>query len=134
MEFLSTGQMIERLNIGDRAERHHQNRGTEHHIIVEKTASGSIVVVHNGVHQNRVGKLLSLSARVMTYQWRVTPKFFSFEEAMKAHLEGKTVAYHHCDELIYEFKCDGATDQFKQLYHDSIYLQELIKGNWTIKN
>lgn len=134
MELLSTGQMIERLNIGDQAEYKHQERTTDHHLIVQKTASGSIVVVYNGIHENRVGKLLTLSAKVMTYQWRVIPQFFSFEEAMKAHLEGKTVAYHHSDELVYEFNCDGATDQFKQLYHDSIYLQELIKGNWSIKN
>lgn len=55
-------------------------------------------------------------------------------EAMEAHQEGKTITYHHDEFLKYTFVCESEPHQFASLYHDSIYLHELIDGKWTIEN
>lgn len=135
MELLRTGQMIDQLRIGEEAEYKHEDRISDFHLVVQKTISGSIIVIKNGKDKEYVGKELPLNAKVMSYKWTITPKYVTWEKAMKAHKEEKkTIVYHQDDELKYEFKHSLDTGQFEKLSNDNICLHELLRGNWTIEN
>ncbi|MNG16971.1 hypothetical protein D3C84_1009250 [compost metagenome] len=52
---------------------------------------------------------------------------------MSAHGCGKTVTYHHRDELEYYFENNLEVGQFDGLSNDNICLHELIEGKWSIE-
>lgn len=132
---LSTGQMIEQLRVGDEAEYKYSDKMVDYHLIVQKLASGAIVVVKNGDHKAYIGQELVLNAKVMSYTWTLYSKYVSFYEAMKAHeQEKKTITYHQSDELKYTFVHELVTGQFEGLSNDNLCLYELIEGKWTIDN
>ncbi|WP_163526646.1 hypothetical protein [Halobacillus ihumii] len=126
-EWLTTGQIIDRLKIGQIAE-------SESGDLVEwAPQTGDLRFAPSGdkfrknEHSRRMNKVY------LNERWRIQPKYVSFGEAMIAHSKKKTVTYHHNDELRYRFEHSLDTGQFKELSSDNLCLHELIEGKWTIE-
>lgn len=79
-EWLTTGQMIDKLEVGEIAE------GSTHWE-VKRLPDGRIVELNSG-------DTFGLDVSFLNEQWRILPNFVSFEEAMKALKEGKPVYCH----------------------------------------
>lgn len=82
-EWLTTGQMIDRLKVGEIAEDKNGDK-----IFIEK--DGSLRTLPN--HQ-----IVTMSDYTMLSKWRILPKYVTFSEAMKAIEEGKNVICHFED-------------------------------------
>lgn len=113
-EWLTTGQMIEKLKVGQVAESHSQG-----YIRVIKNEDGSIT-------HDDVGGNLVIGSGVADLDWRIVPKYVSFVNAMKAVEEGKTAVLHgHYGAKTY-FNQDGLGFKAEYLFGD------LLNGKWTI--
>lgn len=129
-EWITTGQMIDRLKVGELAE---SNERAD--LRVKNTAIGILYVNDEGERDKRKGidgYFFVNGSYIKNMKWRILPNYVSFEEAMKAHKEKKTVTYHD-EELKYTFEYGLDPQQFEQLYYDSISLHELVEGKWTIE-
>ena len=128
-EWLTTGQMIDQLKTGDIAEGVEGfYKGTK----LEKTDCGEILYL-NRDKSHSINNFFELNCFTDKAKWRIIPKFITFGEAMIAHSNKRTVAYHHDQETKYIFEHSLEPNQFKELYEDSICLHELVNGNWTIE-
>lgn len=127
MELLTTGQMIDKLNIGDVAE-FTDCTGVEF-------KKQKVTRNQNGLIWKDTGNTLEMSNFISKVKWRIIPHYVSYEIAMKAHKEEKkTIVFHYDDELEYEFKHELETGQFDRLASDNLCLYELLEGKWSIKN
>jgi hypothetical protein len=134
-EYLTTGQMIDKLRLGEVAVNQEGYK--------VKYGENGLNLLFFLPHEepsepNIMGdadKFIIHALWVKKDKWHITPKFVSFEEAMEAHKEEKkTVVYHHDDELKYEFKHELETGQFDKVSDDNICLYELLEGKWTIEH
>jgi hypothetical protein len=98
-EWLTTGEMIDRLKVGEVAEA---VSGMVKGWKVEKLPAdenfGERIVWRDvlGVDRN----VIQLNENVINAKWRILPKYVSFEEAMKALMNGKTVWLWQGDEKV----------------------------------
>ncbi|UAT29453.1 hypothetical protein K7T73_12670 [Bacillus badius] len=118
-EWLTTGQMIDQLQVGERVE-------AEDGSIAEKLADGEIRWVDNGCVTVR------MSAQNINSRWRILPQYVSFEEAIKARKEGKGIKLHRKNETTYI--SSGSSMKLKDGWLAHLTLDDLIKGDWTIEN
>ncbi len=126
MEALTTGEMLTKIKQRERA---YVPEGFLAGVEVEKSDYNEIIVKH-GPNE---GGPLQLRYHEMHAKWLIKPYYVSFDEAMEAHSEKKTVIYHHDDESQYRFEYSLEPGQFEKLYFDSITLHELVEGKWTIE-
>lgn len=121
-EWLTTGQMIDTLKVGEVAES--PDRGYE----VQRTERGIVFSDRNPLEINSIA---------IDCKWRILPKFVSFDDAMKAHEAGMVVFYHgHID--VVELWDKLLPDQ-KHIRVSSTDLGEysllgMWKGKWTIED
>jgi hypothetical protein len=116
-EWLTTGQMIDRLKVGEVAEARPWDGMPIGKIRVTKTYDGAICFENSN-------DCLSLNQLNTSLQWRILPRYVSFEEAMKAFKEGKRVALY----------ISGYKETFRLNEElDSLTLRDLIEGKWTIE-
>lgn len=95
-EWLTTGQMIDQLKVGERAECKAWETW------VTRTNSGFWESDSMGCLKNR----LKIDNEVLETTWRIIPQYVSFEEAMKALQEGKIVNVF-MDGKKYRFKAEN---------------------------
>lgn len=127
MELLTTGQMIDNLNIGDEAE-FTDCAGAEF-------KKQKVIRNENGIFWKETGNVFEVSDFISKVKWRIIPHYVSYEVAMKAHKEEKkTIVYHYDGELKYEFRHELETGQFDKLASDNLCLYELLEGKWSVKN
>ncbi|WP_077623818.1 hypothetical protein [Sediminibacillus massiliensis] len=134
-EWLTTGEMIDRLKVGERAELESakcipSNYGPSYKHVIKKE-DGDIRWCKND------GSLpspspLQIFGHVLTWKWRILPNYVSFEEAVRALKDGKRVALWN-----------ERTNEFLTSFNKSISIQFLegtglsfdkwINGKWTIE-
>jgi hypothetical protein len=90
-EWLTTGEMIDRLKVGEEAETHPDDV----YVRVKRFENGiyRMYVVggeSTGIVEGDEGPL-RLNDMYIKLRWRILPRYVSFEEAMKALMNGKTV-------------------------------------------
>lgn len=125
-EWLTTGQVIDRLRIGEEA-FNQDGYG------IKYGHKGDLLYFEKGKEPNSEDKFAAYYPFVRNDKWRINYLFVSFDEAQKAHAEeGKTIIYWHSEEQKYRFVY-GEYGQFKQLADDGIELHELVEGEWTIE-
>ncbi len=115
---LSLGQMIDELNIGDKAIG---SDGT----VVRKGESGSIIRV-NGV--GRYVGYITAQGRYLNQKWDIVPKTVSFDEAKRAYTCGDTI------------RCEWGKDPYGEPYVEyyridnekDISFEMILFGKWTI--
>lgn len=115
-EWLTTGQMIDRLKVGQVAEG---MTYWEVKKIVNGCGYDSIVEVNSG-------EQVKMSESFLEEKWRILPNYVSFEEAMKAFKQDEEICLWLGDK---DFK-------FATKYHhtlNDLNLSDLIHGKWTIE-
>ncbi len=123
-ELLTTGQMIDRLKVGEIAVGDVSELGTVIQVI--KRESGGIKLLEDGFGE----RTLMLDGGVVdSVKWRIEPKCVSFEEAMLAMTEGKTVAFYSKDgsKRVTELDAYAGFNRYEFAWRD------FIEGKWTIE-
>ncbi|WP_442638059.1 hypothetical protein [Rossellomorea marisflavi] len=124
MKGLTTGEMLDRLFIGDVA-----------------TNQDNVTVFYNDKGDLQTSRPDTEAVEryefslkdVAKDKWDITHSFVTFQEAMQAFEDNKTVIFHLHEDSLYTFNPqDGG--RFKDLSNDSIELRELIVGRWIIVN
>lgn len=130
MKNLTTGEMVNRLNGGDRAVN---QRG----IVVGYDSSGRLLSwrEEDEMPTDYLGNEFQLdSFHVGTDMWDITPQFVTFFEAQEAFMKHKkTIIFYQHEELQYTFVPEKY-GHFQQLGNDGVDLGELIEGRWIIVN
>lgn len=130
MKNLTTGEMIDRLNMGDTA----LNESGQ---VVKYNQHGILVMWHEGEVEPSLREEVPFEITVSSVgeeKWDITPHFVTFQEAQEAYMnENKTIIFYQTESLQYPFT-PGKYGQFQSLGNDDINIGELIKGNWIIVN
>ena len=130
-EWLTTGEMVDRLKEGEVAE---QLIG-DFTYRVKKADTGSIMCLDS--NGKIPGRHLSLEGSIVKGKWRILPNYVSFEEAMKALKEGENVYFHNSrnesrDKVLVT---SGIFEREMESFAISEYsLRELIEGKWSIES
>lgn len=131
-ELLTTGQMIDRLKVGQIAEIVECKYNTRfHRTKVKRNNSGHLVYSEKLPHKWD-DTPIQMTDLVFKCKWRILPDYVSFEEAMQAVREGKQVAYHvRRDHSII---IDSTT--FVQIFEeeDGLTFSDLLMDGWTIQD
>ncbi|WJQ02882.1 hypothetical protein QT236_14485 [Geobacillus stearothermophilus] len=128
-EWLTTGEMIDRLKVGEVAEGV-DSLGKEY--CVTKTEYGMSFCSSTG--DTRGYLEFTLNKNILGARWRILYRFVSFEEAMKALKEGKSVAFHaeNANRPITFDESYPLTGFYDD--HDLfIDFSDLLEGKWTIE-
>jgi len=113
-ELLTTGQMIDRLKPGEVAESKNRKAYYDSNcqLIVESKLTGE-------------KEPFTIWSGDKSPIWRILPKYVSFEEAMKAYAEGKTIrSYYNGESKTYNI------NDFDVL---TINVERIRNGKWTIE-
>jgi hypothetical protein len=128
-EWLTTGEMIDRLKVGEEAETHPDDV----YVRVKRFENGiyRMYVVggeSTGIVEGDEGPL-RLNDMYINLRWRILPRYVSFEEAMKALADGKKVSV-----LIEGNKIPLVIekDSFVRFFSGRKWI-DLINGKWTIE-
>ncbi|WP_106494913.1 hypothetical protein [Lentibacillus sp. Marseille-P4043] len=125
-EWLTTGQMIDRLKVGGVAVGDASELGIEVKVFKDKT--GHIKLCDSE------GLMMLSAGFVDSVQWRILPNHVSFEEAMRAYKKGKVVNFYyegiHTAVINPEFYDKESLDE---LLLSDFTLKELLEGKWTIE-
>lgn len=140
-KLLSTGEMIDKLKVGETAKLH------EKHIKgVEDIVYDAVTRDHQGIRWTRSDKEelsdkpLYLNDIVINYVWRILPNYVSFSEAMKAVEEGKDVHCQYNDESI---TLKSYNNRIGSICFDKhcvggggaeIKIAWIVAGKWTIED
>ncbi|MBT2215865.1 hypothetical protein KK120_08885 [Virgibacillus dakarensis] len=121
-EWLSTGEMIDQLKVGEIA----RNDNDSNTIFVKKSKTGSFYkCFENGVARESV----FLVGSFVDSKWRILPKYATFGEAMIS-LSGNKMVYFHPkkNESI-------SVNKYSTLqgWLSNYTWEQLIEGNWTIE-
>ncbi|WP_141554326.1 hypothetical protein [Virgibacillus ndiopensis] len=121
-EWLTTGQMIDKLKVGEVAKR----KNSDLHIKKVTSSIHKFCTEDGDVSGFRE---VTLDGMIVGHKWTILPNYVSFEDAMKALKEGKKV------KVIYP---NGEHDHIygKQsgvLLTGTIW-DELFEGKWTVED
>lgn len=124
-ELLTTGQMIDQLEVGQFAK---SDQGRK----VMKTKIGAIVEVIDVDNCGNRYEDVMLRPITIKSKWRILPQYVTFEEAMKAANEGKTVQVHpiHDEKEMPPIKFDNNLSVEERLHYYT--WGEIVKFNWSI--
>lgn len=125
-ELLTTGEMIDRLKVGEIAEVVKVPFG--------EALLGDKVVFHcdSLVYQDTKQHFM-LNDFTREMRWRILPNYISFEEAMQGLREGKSVSFHSDGK---KFTIEPHEADMKRIssYQIGVFgLFTLLEGKWTIK-
>ena len=120
-ELLTTGEMIDRLKVGEVAEV--ANKPFEQ----LETKGKTVAYDQQCIKWQDSFQELFINSYTTKLMWTIRPKYVSFEEAMKAVSEGKTAVMHRWGKQKTYFNKDGAGAKVKYEFN------ELLNGKWTIE-
>lgn len=126
---LTTGEMIDQLKVGEIA------------VVRDNLLSPDIknlednVIFDGYMYHWDDGSRFQLNEVTAKIKWEITakpPKYVSFEEAMKARKENKGIRFHpsHNSKI---YVIPDSNLKFKDGWFANHTLDDLINGNWTIK-
>ncbi|WP_085521388.1 hypothetical protein [Tuberibacillus sp. Marseille-P3662] len=129
-EFLTTGQMVDRLKVLDVAKG---ISGIDGHIQYLTLRNDGVITDcdRDGNEYGESPELMILNRNMRNKRWRILPRYVSFEEAMKAIGEGKTVKFHESPSkeiIVDQYVCLGIFEE------DGIAFRDLFDGQWTIED
>ncbi|KNE19058.1 hypothetical protein [Virgibacillus pantothenticus] len=112
-KLLTTGEMIDRLKVGE----------------IAQDKNGATVRRGNHGLETREGRFINCNYLFLSQKWRILPIYASFDEAMKALKDGKTVAYLDDFGNRNPIKKETALGAIKPLVVDFEYL---FNADWVI--
>ncbi|PAV30293.1 hypothetical protein CIL05_07435 [Virgibacillus profundi] len=117
-DWLTTGQMIDKLKVGERADS------------VKKFTGYNVTKTNRGIVFGD-GEPLFMNSVALDIKWKITPVYVTFEEAMKALKEGKEKVFFHDG----EWKAHVVYDEWIENSYVSGYtFEQLLTGNWTVED
>lgn len=121
---LTTGKMVDKLKVGQVAELIDDlgTGGEERYVL--KTVDGLIWC--NDPKGNKKGNYVTIACNLYDYKWKLLPHFVSFQEALQALKEGRTVV-SYVDGIRYDRY--NIEDNEK-----SIELFEIFECPWVIED
>ena len=124
-EWLTTGQMIDQLKIGEIA-----IPDDDENLAIKRIKEGFIWVNLNEHGQPiPLQGYLKINHYTLNLKWRILPQYVSFEEAKEAFRQGKVVHCHIDDEVVTYSPNDVCLGS--QVYAPSWH--EILEGKWTIE-
>ena len=129
-EWITTGQMIDSLKVGEvaewvRKEKSHFNK-------IKKFPSGDICFINND--GNFISTVI-LEGLVNDGKWRILPDYVSFSEAMEAAKQGKNLAYEDVDGSEFLIDAEEAVNfNLEALSVSGESLHDLFTGKWKLRN
>ncbi|OEH52954.1 hypothetical protein AQ616_18795 [Oceanobacillus sp. E9] len=120
-EVLTTGQMIDQLKVGEVAKNNDDMK-------VYKSEDGSI-------RGDVMGRKILCDLDFLESKWRIQPNYVSFEDAMKALKDGKSVIFRGPDGS-WSDKVPPNVAASIAIKHTELRgygLLDLFKGKWTIE-
>ncbi|GGB61451.1 hypothetical protein GCM10011409_43380 [Lentibacillus populi] len=117
-EWLTTGQMIDRLNKHDKA----------------KSGVGAIVFKDalERIIDGKTYEIVKVDQYFLSQKWRILPKYVSFEEAMQVLKNGGDVIFH--GEKGNSFLDYSITEEpLNELLLSEYSLDDLFTDKWTIE-
>ena len=131
-EWLTTGEMIDRLKVGEVA-----IPNDEKYLAVKRGMGGFIWVNRHTFEKSEIHKdYFRIDRYTVGLKWRILPRYVSFEEAMKAYAEGKNIVFYPASNE----ECNPV--RLPQCYRNYVLedlrlgefsLLELVNGKWTIE-
>lgn len=122
---LTTAQMIDKLKVGQEAECVQTSIEDWKNSVVEAKQHSWNWTLATGKSEE-----FYLSEKVRECKWRILAKYVSFEEAITALKEGKTIYF--VDNLTeYKIVSPAMIDDYLDSH---FYFSELIEGKWTIED
>jgi hypothetical protein len=128
-EWLTTGQMIDRLKVGEVA-----IPDDEKYLAVKRTKDGFIWVDRDTHEQSKIHQdYFKIHCYTIRLKWRILPRYVSFEEAMKALREGKKVRFHVREGKSIPFTSQSYLENIYSVHGCSLSWEYLLEGKWTIE-
>jgi hypothetical protein len=135
-EFLTTGQMIDRLKIGEVAVPNNKE-----YLAVKRIEDGFIWVDRNTHEQSKIHQdYFRIDRYTLDIKWSILPKYVSFEEAKVAYENGKIIGLHNDNsekviwfkkvnnKHLYSFNKENWSFSFV-----SLTWRDILEGKWTIE-
>jgi hypothetical protein len=129
VEWLTTGQMIDSLKVGECAECINVPGIAG----MKKSVSYQVKKVNEGHIKwcdGHMDTLIMSCFIVSEAKWRIIPQFVSFEEAMKADSKGKTVYFHPEENTRLSFHRESLIGN---TWLNDYSFKQLFEGKWTIE-
>ena len=130
-EWLTTGEMIDRLKVGEVA-----IPDDEKYLAVKRGIGGFIWVNRHTFEKSEIHKdYFRIDRYTVGLKWRILPKYVSFDEAMKALMNGKTVWLWQDDEKETGYYIDKESRKLWVIVGDSTAPVNRIwfGDKWTIE-
>lgn len=129
-EWLTTGQMIDTLKVGEVAES--DNRAYKAYWR-DATEGNKLTVID--VSENTLNDWLDKSLIENDYKWRILPKYVGFEEAMRAYEKGYDLIFHDGDGKTFSLSNHEVNMVRIEKTPIGVFsLKSLYKGKWTIED
>ncbi|MDF9296077.1 hypothetical protein [Geobacillus stearothermophilus] len=90
-EWLTFGQLLDNMQVGDIAESEEKEGATFGRYYVQRYDNGFYVWDGKEVDEKNHFHFMKLEACYFHFKWRILPRYVTFDRAMKALAEGKTV-------------------------------------------
>jgi NAD+--asparagine ADP-ribosyltransferase len=131
-EWLTTGEMIDRLKEGEVAECD----SCSYKVMFKKT-EGLVYVDDEGKTKTNLGFhgkfIIGNSVLKDQFKWRIRPRYVSFEEAMKALKLGKKVRFHVREGKSIPFTSQSYLENIYSVHGCSLSWEYLLEGKWSIE-
>lgn len=118
-EWLTIGQVIDRLKVGEVAE------SSQGDTLFWDDDTEDLVIVSS------IGReYLTLEQSMTTIKWRIKPNYVSFEEALQAYKNGDTITCYHGKDFdgktfVESFSIRGSNDELD--------MDMIVNGKWVIE-
>jgi hypothetical protein len=124
-EWLTTGEMIDRLKVGEVAVNQDGWK-------VTFGRKGDLLYFHESQEPDEENKFTMSLMFLKKDRWRILPRYVSFEEAYEAGKQGKVINFHYEDGVVH--KIEHFDDSLDENGLSCYCLRELIEGDWSIEN
>lgn len=119
-EWLTTGQMIDRLKVGEIAESDNPHPGDKK---FAKISAGGLYYIEKGTRERFPFHVID---HYKTVKWRILPNYVSFDEAKTALEEGKKVKFQTPNGHWLEIENDTRIKGFS--------FDDFFSANWIIED
>lgn len=125
-EWLTTGQMIDTLKIGQRAMALNRIKNE----CIHRTVNG---FYWGDEETYTFGDVFGLNNVTVNFKWIILPEYVTFEEVKKAYEEGKTIVCDFKSALDLKTPCSGKFNKNKMDTEGRLSWYMITTGSWYIE-
>lgn len=125
-EWLTTGEMIDRLKVGEVAVSADEG-------FKVRNEGGHFMYSVDEINGTCSGDYFRITCVTNRLKWRILPNYVTFEEAMKAHKNNKTVYFHDEWDTAYKLTPDESIHRIGATLLECHSFLTLWEGKWSIE-